>query len=218
MRLCSETALLLLCSCNLPVFIKSMKDDLNSSLMAKRISLYCCSFSLWLFYPLTFYLSFTPTVSGWNLLKSIYFWTALMNKKANLTSCRVQDEVVAKIMGLSGTPSATDTRPWDKAVLSPSPLGSLLSVATFLSFLDSLCNPRNPDRFSGQTEKSVTQCMPAAEQEVSSAATVHTECSVALQGCSEENSHFCNSPGECFFSSGAVLQLCFNSFCLKHNF
>lgn len=121
-----------------------MKADVNSSLTVKRICFYWCSFSLWLFCPLTFYLSFTTTVSGWNMLKSIYFGAALMNKKANLTSCRVQDEVVAKIMGLSGTPSATDTRPWDKAALSPSPLGPLLLVPTFLTFLDSLCNPRNP--------------------------------------------------------------------------
>lgn len=60
--------------------------------------------------------------------------------------------------------------------------------------------------------------MPTAEQEMSSAAIVHTEPSVAVQGCMEENAHLCNSPGEHFFSSGAVPQLYFNSFCLKHNF
>lgn len=141
-----------------------------------------------------------------------------MNTKANLTSCRVQDEVVAKIMGLSGRPSATDTRPWDKAVLSPSPLGSLLLVPTFLTFLDRLCKPRNPVRLPGQTEKAVTQYMATAEQEVSSAAIVHTEPSAAFQGCTEENAHFWNSPGEHFCSSGPVPQLCFNSFCRKHNF
>lgn len=104
-----------------------------------------------------------------------------MTTKANLTSCRVQDEVVVKIMGLSGRPSATDTRLSDKAVLSPSPLGSLL-VPTFLTFLDRPGNPRNPVRYTGQTEKPVTQYMPTGEQEVSSAAIVHTEPSVALQG------------------------------------
>lgn len=140
MRLSSEAVLLLLHSCNLPVFITSV----NSSLTGKWISFCCCSSSSCLFYPLYFLPFFHSTVLGWNMLKGLYFWAALMNKKANLTSCRLQDEVVAKIMGLSGRPSATDNRPPDKAVLSPSPLGSLPLVPTFPTFLDRLCNPRSP--------------------------------------------------------------------------
>ena len=90
MRLSSHTALVLL-HCYLPVFIKQIKEDMSNSLEPKWISFCCCSSSLRLFCPLTFYFFHSHSLRLKDSIIQLEV-NALKSKKANLTSCRVQGE------------------------------------------------------------------------------------------------------------------------------